>query len=277
MRQLGFIALILLFFLTACSKEDKSFSGYIDADLIYLSSDFAGRLVDLSVHRGQLVQKKQFLFKLEQTQELYNVEVSELNTKDLLAQREQIATQFHYYEINYKRISGMRRYNASSQNDLDAAQRDLNNSKQQLEAIDAKIRSSQVDVADKKWVVTRKENNAPHFGLIFDTYYTQGEFVPAGYPILSLVTKDKIKAIFFIPEERLNDLRLNQKVQLKTDHNSNFAKGHIFYISNIAQYTPPIIYSREERQKLVFRVEAKIDTPDLEKIHLGQPVTLELL
>jgi HlyD family secretion protein len=71
-------------------------------------------------------------------------------------------------------------------------------------------------------------------------------------------------------------LRLNEQVKITTDKNPNFAMGHIFYISNIAEFTPPIIYSREERQRLVFRVEAKIDSPDLEKIHLGQPVTLEL-
>jgi len=133
-----------------------------------------------------------------------------------------------------------------------------------------------VNTAQKKWVMTRKENSAPEAGIVFDTYYTKGEFVQAGNPVLSLVTKDHIKVVFFVPEERLAQIRLNQHVNLKTDVNNLFATGHVFYISNIAEFTPPIIYSREERHKLVFRVEAKIDTPDLEKIHLGQPVTLEL-
>lgn len=276
MRKLIFIGCIVLL-LIACKKKENSFSGYVDADLIYLSSDFGGRLIDLPVQRGQLVKNNQFLFKLEQTNELYNVEMSQLNTQDLLTQRQQILIQLNYNKINYRRILGMRKQNAASQNDLDAAQRDLNVSKQQLADIDVKIQNNQIDTADKKWVVTRKENFAPQFGLIFDTYYTQGEFVQAGYPILSLVTKDKIKAVFFIPEEKLSILRLNEQVKITTDQNAHFAIGHIFYISNIAEYTPPIIYSREERQRLVFRVEAKIDFPNLEKIHLGQPVTLELV
>ncbi|CAM2889559.1 hemolysin D [Legionella steigerwaltii] len=275
MRKLLFIGLTALL-LTACGKENKSFSGYIDADLVYLSADFAGRLTDLAILRGQRVKNNQFLFRLEQTSELYNVQMSKLNKKDLLAQRQQTLTQLQYNEINYRRIQEMRKQNAASQNDLDAAQRDLNISKEQLTGIDAKIKNNQADTADKKWQVTRKENFATDNGIIFDTYYTRGEFVQAGAPVLSLVTKKNIKAVFFVPEERLDQLRLNARVKIKTDHNPNFATGHIFYISNIAEYTPPVIYSREERQRLVFRVEAKINCPDLEKIHLGHPVTLEL-
>ncbi|MFI4918375.1 MAG: HlyD family secretion protein [Legionellales bacterium] len=275
MRKLLLIGLMVLF-VAACHKEDKSFSGYLDTELVYLSADFGGRLVDLSVQKGQLVKNKQFLFKLEQTNELYNFEISQLNTKDLLTQREQISIQLKYNDINYRRIQAMRKQNAASQNDLEAAQRDVNVSKQQLAAMDVKIHSSQIDTADKKWQVTRKENVASEKGIVFDTYYTKGEFVQAGYPIISLITKNNIKAIFFVPEEKLGQLTLNAPVNIKTDENAHFAKGHIFYISNIAEYTPPILYSREERQGLVFRVEAKIDLPDLEKIHLGQPVTLDL-
>lgn len=263
--------------LMSCNeKENKSFSGYIDTDLVYLSADFGGRLTDLTIIKGQIVKKNQFLFRLEQTNELYNVKMSELNTKELFAQRQQILIQLHYNEINYHRIVAMRKQNAASQNDLDSIQRDLNISKQQLADVDVKIKNNKIEVADKKWQVTRKENNATDNGIIFDTYYTQGEFVQPGAPILSLITKNNIKAIFFVPEEQLSQIRLNEHVLIKTDRNAHFAKGHIFYISNSAEYTPPIIYSREERQRLVFRVEAKIDSPDLEKIHLGQPVTLEL-
>ncbi len=275
MHKLLFIGLTFLL-LTACGKENKAFSGYIDVDLIYLSADFGGRLTDLAIVRGQRVKTDQFLFRLEQTSELYNVQISKLNKKDLLAQRQQILTQLQYNDINYRRIVDMRKQNAASQNDLDAAQRDLNISKEQLTDIDAKIKSNQIDTADKKWQVTRKENFATDNGIIFDTYHTKGEFVQAAAPVLSLITKNNIKAVFFVPEEELENIRLNQRIKIKTDHNADFASGQIFYISNIAEYTPPIIYSREERQRLVFRVEAKIDAPDLEKIHLGQPVTLEL-
>ncbi len=267
---------LTILLLAACEKENRSFSGYVDTDLVYLSSDFGGRLTDLAVLKGQLVKREQFLFKLEQTSELYNVQMSKLSKQNLLAQRQQILTQLNYNEINYRRIQGMRKQNAASQSDLDAAQRDLKISKDQLTDIDVKIQNNQIETNDKKWQVTRKENFATERGIIFDTYHKQGEFVQAGAPVLSLITRNNIKAVFFVPEAELSKLRLNEQVKIKTDKNENFATGHIFYISNIAEFTPPIIYSREERQRLVFRVEAKIDSPDLEKTHLGLPVTLEL-
>lgn len=276
MRKLIGIGL-LSFLLIACKKENNLFNGYVDAELVYLSADFAGRLVDLPVLKGQLVKPNQFLFRLEQTSERYGVEVSELNSQDLMAQREQILAQLHYNEINYRRILGMSQQHVASQNDLDMAVRDLDVAKQQLADIDVKIKSSKITTADRTWQVSRKENFAPQPGIIFDTYYLHGEFVQAGSPVLSLITKNNIKAIFFVPEKRLASLRLNQPVKIMTSKNKDFAQGHIFYISNIAEYTPPIIYSREERQRLVFRVEARIDSPDFEQIHLGQPVTLEIV
>lgn len=275
MRKFWFLGMVLLS-LTACKKENKLFNGYIDADLVYLSSDFGGRLTELAVRRGQLVSKDQRLFQLEKTSDRYHVSMSEFNTKSLLAERAQIVSQLSYHETNYHRILGMRKENAASQSALDAALRDLNVSKQQLVDFDAKIKGSEIDTADQKWRMARKEGFAVKRGIIFDTYYTQGEFVQAGSPVLSLVTKENIKAVFFVAEAQLSQIRLNQKITIKTDNNENFAVGHICYIANIAEFTPPIIYSREERQRLVFRVEANIDTPDLEKVHLGLPVTLEL-
>ncbi|MGC1183461.1 HlyD family secretion protein [Legionella sp.] len=276
MRQLIFICLVTVF-LISCKHENKSFNGYIDTDLVYLSADFSGRLVDLAVFKGQLVNANQFLFKLEQTSEQYDVAKSKLNQKDLLAQRQQAIIQLNYNKINYHRNLTMRQHNAASQGDLDAALRDLDSAKQQVASLDFKIESNQFDTKEKKWRIERKENYAPSTGIIFDTYYTKGEFVQTGYPVLSLITKDNVKAIFFVPQQELSRIRLNEKIKVKVDQDSLYAMGHIFYISNIAEFTPPIIYSREERQRLVFRIEAKIDSPDLEKLHLGQPVTLELV
>ncbi|MFT4057988.1 MAG: HlyD family efflux transporter periplasmic adaptor subunit [Legionella sp.] len=270
---------LMIFTLVACQQhhEQKNFfNGYIDTDLIYLSSDFSGRLIKLEVQRGQLVQPDQFLFGLEQTRERYNVQMSQLNTQDLQAQRQQVLTQLQYNQINYDRTLGMRKQNVASQNDLDVAKKDLDASKQRLAEIDSKIKINQVDTAERKWETERKNGYSGSSGIVFDTYYTPGEFVQAGSPILSLISKDNIKAIFFVPEIKLSRLKLNQKVRLLIDNSSQLIEGHISYISNIAQYTSPLIYSREERQQLVFRIEAKIDTPQIESIHLGQPVSVEL-
>ena len=171
----------------------------------------------------------------------------------------------------------IRRGDAASQNEVDLAIEQLAVLKEQLAAIDFQIQSATVDSANKRWVMARKKASAPADGIVFDTYYTPQEWVQAGQPLLSLVTNSLIKVIFFVPEAELPHIRLGQPVVIASYAKASLARGRISYISNVAQYTPPIIFSREESSKLIFRVEARIDKPRLEQIHLGQPVSIELL
>jgi len=271
-----FILLLFIAILSSCTEEPPRYNGYIDADLTYLSSNFAGRLESLLVSRGQSVQKNQLLFKLEQTNENFAVAINQFTKNNLLSQRKEILNQIEYNDINYQRTLRMRKQNAASQNDLDLAKKDLDVLKNRLMAINFQISSSQVDIADKNWQMQRKEGHATDFGIIFDTYFTKDEYVLAGQPVLSLITKNNIKVIFFIPEKKLSSILINDKIKISSDGNEHLGTGTINYISNIAQYIPPIVYSREDRQNLVFRVEARIDNPNLNQVHLGQPVTMEI-
>lgn len=275
MRKLTIFLMMIL--LSACKDSDLQYNGYIDAELTYLSSNFAGQLTDLSVTRGQPVHKDQLLFKLEQTSEQYGVERSQFAQDNLLAQRNAILNQIHYENINDRRTLTMRKQNAASQNDVDVSKKNIDVLNNQLKAIDFQIKSSQVDAADKQWQVSRKEAHSTDNGIIFDTYFTPHEYVQAGQPVVSLVTKHNIKIIFYVPEKALSQIALNDTIHFSSDGSSKIGTGTIRYISNVAQYTPPMIYSREERQNLLFRVEASIDAPDLTAIHLGQPVSLEIV
>ena len=273
MHKLILFFLILL--LTSCEEKPPRYNGYIDADLTYLSSSFPGQLKDLYVERGRPVQKNQLLFKIEQTNDNFEIDSSELTQKNLLSQREELINQIKYDQLNYHRILKMKKEEAASQNDLELAQTDLEVLNNRLSAINFQIKASKVSTASKKWQAGKKEGYASDHGIIFDTYFTKDEYVQAGQPLLSLITTNNIKVIFFIPETELSTTLLNTKIQISSDGNKTLGTATINYISQIAQYIPPIIYSREERQNLVFRVEARIDNPNLNQVHLGQPVSLE--
>ena len=275
MRKLAILFMILI--LSSCKDNGHEYNGYIDAELTYLSSNFPGQLSELLVHRGQTVEKDQLLFKLEQTSEQYEVDKSQFTHSQLVAQRKEIVEQLHYEEINYKRNTTMQKHDAASQNDVDASKKNVDVLKSQLKAIDFQIKSIIVDTADKRWQVARKESHANQHGIVFDTYFTQHEYVQAGQPVLSLITRQNIKVIFYVPEKELSHIALNAKISFSSDDAPSLGTGTIRYISNIAQYTPPIIFSREERQNLIFRVEAGIDSPDLNLLHLGQPVSLSIV
>lgn len=230
---------LMMALVSACGKPPHQYNGYIDADLTYLSADYPGRLAHLRVVRGQSVQKHQLLFKIEQQSEQDHVVMSQDSKDNFLAERKGIMDQLHYAEVNYHRTITMMKQHAASQNDLDLAQRDWDVLKNQLHGIDAQIKSSKTDIANKKWQLEHKEGYSTDKGIIFDTYFTKGEYVAAGQPILALVTRQHIKVIFFVPENALSNIRLNQKVKISNDGNPNFATGIIRYISNTAQYTPP--------------------------------------
>jgi HlyD family secretion protein len=273
MRHIVLLCFIML--LTSCDEKSHRFNGYVDAELVYLSSNYPGRLINLPVARGERVQKDQFLFKVEQEENDFAVKMSQLSERNLLEQKNELLNELQYDERNVQRIQNMRQHDAASQNDLDVAQKNLAVLKNKLAALDFQITSSAVNTADKQWALKRKEGYANQAGIIFDTYFTQDEYVQAGQPVLALVTPEHIKAIFFIPEPELRLIKLNSTIKIFSG-DYLLGTGTINYISNIAQYTPNLIYSREESHNLVFRVEARIDSPELERIHLGLPVSLEL-
>lgn len=269
----------LMTILCSCNEDSNrynGYNGYIDADLVYLSSSFPGRLNDLLVSRGQNVEKNQLLFKVEQINDDFAISMSELSQNNIEAQKKELINQINYDEINYQRIIKMHREDAASQNDLELARRDLAILKNKLAAVDAQIKSSAINTKNKIWERSRKEGIANQQGIIFDTYFTKEEYVQIGQPVLSLLTPENIKVIFFIPEPKLKTTLLNSKIKF-FNGDQVLGEGTISYISKIAQYTPPIIYSREDSHSLVFRVEAQINSPNLNQIHLGQPISLEVI
>src|SRR5688572_946515 len=140
MRKLVLLLSCLL--LTACNDRGSQFSGYIDADLIYLSGNYPGRLTDLAVNRGEAVTKDQLLFKHEDTSENFAVSMSKLNQHSLVAQRDEILNQIQYSKTQYLRVSRLIKKRAASQHDVDAAKKDLDVLQNQLASINSQIKSS---------------------------------------------------------------------------------------------------------------------------------------
>ena len=90
-----------------------------------------------------------------------------------------------------------------------------------------------------------------------DTLYSEGEWVAAGNPVVSLLPPGNLKLRFFVPETAVGALKLGQAVRAACDGCSAPIAAKISYISRQAEFTPPVIYSREQRAKLVFLIEAR--------------------
>ncbi len=125
------------------------------------------------------------------------------------------------------------------------------------------------------WSFLQKRQSAPQTGLVYDTLYRQGEWVAAGKPVVALLPPQNIKVRAFVPETRVGSIHYGEEVRVAVDGVPDPFIGKVSYISPHAEYTPPVIYSKESRDKLVFMIEAVFDPATAAKLHPGQPVDVQ--
>jgi len=125
------------------------------------------------------------------------------------------------------------------------------------------------------WSFLQKRQSAPQAGLVYDTLYRQGEWVAAGKPVVALLPPQNIKVRAFVPETRVGSIHYGDQVRVAVDGVRDPFIGKVSYISPHAEYTPPVIYSKESRDKLVFMVEAVFDPKVSVNLHPGQPVDVQ--
>jgi HlyD family secretion protein len=246
-RQLvrGAGALMLLLLFGGCSDPPKNrFQGYVEGEFVYVASPLAGQLEALSVQRGQQVTTGQPLFALDETAEK--------------AAREQIQAALVLSERELARQDKLFRTGVAATQDLDRARSARDQDKRRLDQTD--------------WSFNQKKQTAPQSGLVYDTLFRQGEWVPAGKPVVVLLPPQNIKVRAFVPETRIGSIHYGDTAQVTVDGLKDPFVGKVSYISPRAEYTPPVIYSRETRAKLVFMVESVFDLQAATNLHPGQPV-----
>ena len=164
-------------------------------------------------------------------------------------------------EANFNRQQQLFREGPSAAQDLDNARSVRDQNRQQL--------------AQAEWNLSQMKQAAPQAALVYDTLYRQGEFVPAGKPIVALLPPPNIKVRAFVPETRVGSIHPGDTARVTVDGVSEPFIGRVSYISPRAEYTPPVIYSQESREKFVFMVESVFDPAIAAKLHPGQPVDVQ--
>jgi HlyD family secretion protein len=289
--------------------------GYAEGEYVRVASPIAGQLARLNVARGTTVKAGDALFALEQENEAAayreaeeRVKRSQAQHRNLLkgrrpeeidairAQLAQAEASLKLSEANLVRQQQLVESNFISKDKLDEARtgrdRDrerMNELRAQLataklaarpdeiRAALAEVAASREALAQAEWRLSQKSSRAPQDALVTETLYVQGEWVPAGSPVVSLLPPANIKVRFFVPEKILGSVKLGQRVRIRCDGCQDAVPAPVTYIAQQAEYTPPVIYSRDNRAKLVFLVEARPAPADAMRLHPGQPVEVELL
>ncbi|MDE3084756.1 MAG: HlyD family secretion protein, partial [Verrucomicrobiota bacterium] len=139
------------------------------------------------------------------------------------------------------------------------------------------IAAAQAALTQAEWSVAQKQQTAPCAGLVYDTLYRKGEFVAAGNPVVALLPAENIKVRFFVPETNFASLKAGEAVRVFIDNREPLT-ARINDLSPQPEYTPPVLYNRGNRAKLVFMVEAVfVDPAAARELHPGQPVDVALI
>ncbi len=311
-RALPFAMLLGAVLLAAgCGKPDTdTWQGYIEGEFVSVASPFAGRLDTLSVQRGQQVAQGAALFALESDDERAARQQAEDQLRAAEAQLQDMKTGKRPVEVDVSRAQ-LAQAQAQAQRSAAALRRDerqfeiggiaqaqLDESRAQARSDAARVRELQRDIdvarlpgrdaqqaaqaaqvaaaraalAQADWKLSRKTVAATQAGLVYDTPYRLGEWVPAGSPVVRMLPPGNVKVRFYVPEAVVGALRNGQAVQVRCDGCAAPVAASITYVANEAEYTPPVIYSNETRSKLVFLVEARPSAADATKLRPGQPV-----
>jgi HlyD family secretion protein len=143
-----------------------------------------------------------------------------------------------------------------------------------LDDAEAALRTAQARLNSAQTRLARRKVSSPVAGSVQQIYYRVGELVPAGKPIVALLPPSNLKVRFFVNEAMLPKLNIGDPVTVTCDGCDAGITAKISFIARSSEFTPPVIYSMEERSKLVFLVEARPDRPD--RLRVGQPVSVTL-
>ncbi|HMF22742.1 MAG TPA: efflux RND transporter periplasmic adaptor subunit [Pseudolabrys sp.] len=251
MRKLNLIrpliAPVVLLALAGCNdNSDHVLQGWVEAELIFVSPDEQGRVETLKVREGDRVQKGDVLFTVDD--DLQKADVVVRNTAVINAQQ------------SFDRAKELLKSAAGTQKTYDDAEASLRQAKANLEWSQTRL--------------ARRNAYSPGEATVEQIYYRPGETVPAGRPVVALLPPGNLKFRFFAPQAVLPEIKYGQTVEISCDGCEKGLTARVSFIARSAEYTPPVIYSQEERAKLVFLIEARPERP--EKFRVGQPITVTL-
>ena len=306
------LAVMLALALAACGKSDGRLQGWVEGDFVFVGPDETGRVETLGVREGdqvaagvplfavdadlqqsdlntttaQVAEARARLGRLEAAQQR-NEEVAVLEAQE---KRAEAMLQLSTAELD--RQQTLTAKGVGTQAALDTAKSNFNRDKAALEQVSRQITVARLSARDEdiaaarqtlaaaearrtsaETKLARRKLVSPVSGAVQQIYYRPGEMVPAGRPVLSILPPGNLKVRFFVAQALLPKIALGDAVMVTCD-GCQESPAKVSFIARAAEYTPPVIYSLEERNKLVFMVEARTVMPD--GLRVGQPVSVAL-
>lgn len=305
------LALAALILTAACQQETPGHQGWIEADTLFVGAEDVGRIEAVFVAEGDDVAAGAPLFALDDPERRAAVEAARAAVEEARARldmleasrsrpeeisvlesklREAQASLDHSI-IELRRQRDLVARNVASQSQLDVARaaydRDMASvaaareeivvaglaaRDEEIAGARASLDRSLATLAEAEARLARLRVAAPAAGRIERLYYRSGEVVPQGRVVVGLLPPENVKVRFFVAQDEVAGIRIGQRLAVTCDGCPGGLEATVSFIAPRAEFTPPVVYTPEERAKLVFKVEARPDRPEVFRI--GQPVVV---
>jgi HlyD family secretion protein len=305
----GLAALILPGF---GAVETPQYNGYVEARYVYAAPVSPGQIEIIAVREGDSVLAGDLLFRLRQDQHLSALAGAEARVAGARANLDNLSTGGRSDEIAVARASlakaeadlslaretsarsgklfaeglipqarydqdraalasaeALTRQLAAQLRVVELPARDA-----QRQQAEASLAAAEADAEAASWSLADRNVTAPIAGRIDRVFFDPGEVVGMGAPVIAIQPEGALKVKFYLPEPVRARFSLGQQVAVSCDGCPTGLTATLSYFATEPQFTPPVIYSREERQRLTFLAEATLDGTILPP---GQPVTVEAL
>jgi len=294
-------------------EQNLVFSGYVEADYVYVAPTVTGRVETIPVTDNQYVTDREVLFKQNSDQQQAALLAAQSNVKALEAALDNIRTGAREEELAVVRAqlemaqANLKLSKLNLDRDLQlladgivtdakveqertafaSANAQVGQLHAQLTSMELPARSAEllkaeanVDAANAEVQAAQSKlemltTRSPISGRIERVLYSVGEVVRVAEPVISILPDEPHSVIFYIPEERLMEFKIGDQMLLNCDGCSSGILATLEDINVKSEFTPPIIYSRDERSRLVFRAKARL--PEGVSMNPGQPVSLEMM
>lgn len=309
-RILNAIPMVAAFLLAACDQPSNTgLLGYVEADYIYAAPVSGGRITEISVKRGDTVTTGTKLFTLDAIDETAKRAQAEAALEEAKAKLADLRTGERPEELaviqaqldaakasmalsvpRAERRRTMVKTNIVGAEQVDEAESALLADRghiaeytarlaaaklparsDQIAAAEHAVAEAEAALASAQWALNQRQVVAAADGRIEDVYFRQGEEVNAGAAVLQLLPPPNLKLRLYVPEPILGLYKIGEKLTIACDGCAQGQTATISFIATTAEFTPPVVYSRESRAKLVYLIEARPDDTSL-AWHPGQPV-----
>ncbi len=262
-------------------------NGRIEATEYDIATKIAGRLVQVMVQEGDMVQADQALAVID-TDDL-NAQLREANAglrealearKYALAIVEQHKSELTFAQTELNRFQALMKKGHISREKVEQQSMTYTLAQAALKAANVKVVQADAGIEAAKARIERLKSNiadstlkTPIHGRVLYRLAEPGEVLGSGGKVLSVLDLTDVYMSIYLPTSEASKVTIGSEARIVLDAIPQYTiPAKVSFVSPQAQFTPKSVETRDERDKLMFRIKVKID-PQLLKDHIDEVKT----